>query len=201
MRLSIFLVGVMCAAVAQAQIKIDMKPGLWENSVKITGEGMAQMQHLYSEQMKQAMEDMKKQMANMPPEQRKMMEDAMAASGMQVNEDSIGFQDNQVTISKDGTVAKQCVTQADIDKGQLPEMDENCKSTLTQLDKNRFKSTHACGGENPSTMEAEVVFHSSTHYTGQGTSRQVIHGKPVEMIVNMEGKWLASHCGDVKPEH
>lgn len=201
MRLFILLAGVMCAATAQAQIKIDMKPGLWENTVKISGEGMAQMQNLYSEQMKQAMEDMKKQMANMPPEQRKMMEDAMAASGMQVNEDSIGFQDNQVTISKDGTVAKQCVTQAEIDKGQLPEVDENCKSTLKQLDKSRFKSTHVCGGENPSTMEAEVVFHSSTHYTGQGTSRQVINGKPVEMTVNMEGKWLTSDCGDVKPEH
>lgn len=197
----IVLAGLVCAGTVQAQVKIDMKPGLWENTVKISGDGMAQMQNLYNDQMKQAMEEMKKQMANMPPEQRKMMEEAMAASGMQVNEDSIGFQDNRVTLSKDGTVAKQCVTQAEIDKGQLPEMDEDCQSTLTQLEKNRFKSTHVCGGEDPSTMEAEVTFHSPTHYTGQGKSRQTINGKPLELTVNMEGKWLASDCGDLKPEN
>ena len=194
------MVGLMCATTSQAQVKIDMKPGLWENTIKLTGQGAQQMQAVYSDQMKQAMEDMKKQMANMSPEQRKMMEQAMAASGVQMSDEGVEFDGGRISMGKDATVVQNCVTQVELDKGQLPESGDDCESTLTQVDKTHFKSREICKGESPSTSEAELQLHSPTHYTGQGKTTHTVDGKMVEMAFTMEGKWLGSECGDVAPE-
>jgi hypothetical protein len=193
------LLGIWCFSSAQAEIKMDMKPGLWENTVKLSGDSAQQMQAAYTDQMKQAMADMKKQMADMPPEQRKMMEDAMAASGVQLSEDGVVFDGGRVSMSKDATVVQNCVTKEELDKGLLPESGEDCESTLTQIDKKRFKSSEVCKGDSPSTSEAELQLHSPTHYTGKGKTIHTIDGKPVEMAFTMEGKWLGSDCGDVTP--
>lgn len=185
---------------AHAQTKIDMKPGLWENTIKLTGDSAQQMQTAYTDQMKQAMEDMKKQMANMPPEQRKMMEEAMAASGMELSDDGVVFDGGKVSMTKDATVVQNCVTQEELDKGLLPESGDDCESKLTQVDKKRYRSMEVCKGDSPSTSEAELHLHSPTHYTGQGKTTHTVDGKSVEMAFTMEGKWLASDCGDVKPD-
>lgn len=194
------LLGVFCFSAAQAQIKMDMKPGLWQNTVKLSGDSVAQMQTAYTDQMKQAMEEMKKQMANMPPEQRKMMEDAMAASGVKVSEDGVAFDGGRISMNKDATVVQNCVTKDDIAKGLLPESGEDCETTLTQIDKKRFKSTEICKGDSPSTSEAEFQLHSPTHYTGKGKTTHMADGKSVEMAFTMDGKWLESDCGDVVPD-
>lgn len=181
-------------------IKLDMEAGLWENQFKMTGESAKQMQAVQGEQMKQAMEQMKQQMANMPPEQRKQMEAVMAQSGMKFDDESVSFQNDKVKVSSDGSVVKQCVTQEQIDKGELPEEEQGCKTTLTQLGKNRFKSKHVCAGEGGSTGESEVTFHSPKHYTGKGKMTQNINGKPQLVEITMEGKWLSSDCGDILPD-
>ena len=191
------LLGLLSFSAVQADVKMDLKPGLWENTVKLSGDGAQQMQAAYTDEMKQAMEDMKKQMANMPPEQRKMMEEAMAASGVQLKEDGMVFDGGKVSMTKDATIVQNCVTQEELDKGLLPESGENCKSTLTQVDKKRYKSTEVCTGESPSTSEGELELHSPTHYTGKGKTTHTIDGKAVEMAFTMEGKWLGSDCGDV----
>lgn len=196
----LILLGVFFLPLVQAQTKIDMKPGLWENTIKLSGESAKKMQSAYSEQMKQAMEDMKKQMANMPPDQRKMMEEAMAASGVQFKDDGMVLDGGKVSMTKDATVVQNCVTQEELDKGLLPESGENCKSTLTQVDKKRYKSTEVCTGESLSTSEGELELHSPTHYTGKGKTTHTIDGKAVDMAFTMEGKWLKSDCGDVAPD-
>ena len=124
------LAGVLCAVAAQADVKIDMKPGLWENTIKMSDQSAQQMQSAYADQMKGAMDAMKKQLAEMPPEQRKMMEEAMAASGMKIMEQGVTYDGGNVSISNDKTVVKNCVTQADIDKGRFREAEEGCTSTL-----------------------------------------------------------------------
>lgn len=187
-------------ATAHAQVKVDMKPGLWENTVHLSGQSAQQMQEAYAGQMKQAMAEMKKQLAEMPPEQRKMMEETLAASGLKMSEESLTFDDGRVSISNDKTVARNCITQAEIDKGQLREAEDGCRSSLTQIDNKRIKSTDICTGESASTSEVEIQFHSPTHYTGQGKTTQAVDGKPVEIAFNLEGKWLAADCGDVQPD-
>ncbi len=194
------LTGVLCAVAAQADVKIDMKPGLWENTIKMSDQSARQMQAAYGDQMKQAMVEMQKQLAEMPPEQRKMMEEAMAASGMKITEQGVTYDGGNVSISNDKTVVKNCVTQADIDKGRFREEEEGCTSTLKQVDKKRIEATEICSGESPSSSEMEIHFHSQTHYTGKGKTTQSVEGKPVEITVSLEGKWLAADCGDLSPK-
>jgi Protein of unknown function (DUF3617) len=186
-------------ALAQT-IKLDMQPGLWENSFKMTGESSKELQSIQNDQMKKAMEEMKKQLANMPPEQRKQVEAMMAQSGVKIDGDSIKMQNDAVKISSEGTQVKQCITQAEIDRGDFPDDDENCKSTLSQISKNHFKATHKCVGENPSHGESEVVFDSNRYYSGKGVMTQTVDGKPHTLEIEMEGKWISSDCGDIKPE-
>lgn len=196
----IILAGIFCVSGVQAQVKIDMKPGLWENTVNLSSQSAAKMQDAYADQMKQAMAEMKKQLAEMPPEQRKMMEEMMANSGVKMDEESLSFEDGRVSITQDGTIARSCITQAEIDKGQLREPEEGCHSTLTRIDNKRIKSSDICTGKSASTSELEIQFHSPTHYTGQGKSTQIVDGKPMEVAFTMEGKWLANDCGDVAPD-
>ena len=106
---------VISTAVLSAQaepIKVDMKAGLWENTMTWDADSAKEMQAMQTDQMKVAMEQMKEQFANMPPEQRKQMEAVMAQAGMEIKDDSISFQNDQVQISTSGTTARTCITQA-----------------------------------------------------------------------------------------
>lgn len=198
--LSTFALSICSFPVLAQTIKLDMQPGLWENSFKMTGESNKELQSIQNDQMKKAMEEMKKQLANMPPEQRKQMEAMMAQSGVKIEGDSIQIHNDAVKISSEGTKVKQCITQAEIDRGDFPDDDENCKSTLKQITKNHFKAIHKCTGENPSHGESEIVFDSKRHYSGTGIMTQTIDGKPHTLEVEMEGKWISNDCGDIKPD-
>lgn len=61
----------------------EIRPGLWE--VKMQG-GKGMMSDKDMVKMKQAMEQMKAQLANLPPEQRKMMEQHMGNAGVSVSD-------------------------------------------------------------------------------------------------------------------
>lgn len=197
------LIGSMLMLVLPAlaePIKVDMAPGLWENKMQYTGDGAAQMQQMQSTQMEAAMAEMKKQFAAMPAEQRQQMEAIMAQSGMQVTDQGVSFENNQVSISADGVTAKNCVTQAQIDSGDMGMDDsEGCTSTLTQVSKNRFKSVQVCTGENTSRSEGEVIFSSPKRYTGTGQMSQTLNGQQHKVSFAIEGTWLGSNCGDIQP--
>lgn len=130
--LSIFVavLGVATAPLHAEPIKVDMVPGLWENKVVWGSGGAEGIPAIQPDQVKFAMEEMKKQLANMPPEQRKQMEAMMAQSGMKVTDDGVSFNNNQVEISPTGTHAKLCITQAQIDRGELPDDVKGCESVL-----------------------------------------------------------------------
>nr|AEP84397.1 hypothetical protein [bacterium enrichment culture clone g13] len=191
--------GITVVPLQAEPIKVDMKAGLWENKVIWGGDSTEGTPAIQPDQVKLAMEEMKKQLANMPPEQRKQMEAMMAQSGMKVTDDGVSFNNNQVEISPTGTNAKVCVTQAQIDRGELPDDVKGCESALKKISATQFKSTHVCSGEYSGTGESEVTFHSPKHYTGTGKMNQVMNGEKRTMAFTMEGKWLSSDCGDVKP--
>lgn len=196
------LVVVISAATQSVQaesVKVDMKAGLWENTMAWDADSAKEMQVMQTDQMKAAMDQMKEQFANMPPEQRKQMEAIMAQSGMEIKDDGVSFKNDQVKISSSGTTAKTCITQAEIDRGELPDDVDGCKSTLTKITATRFKSTYVCSGEEQSTGESEVNFHSPKHYSGTGSMVHVMNGEKRTMKFKMEGKWLGTNCGDIKP--
>ena len=71
------------AALAALSLSVsaqNLKPGLWEVTSKTSG----------NPQMEQAMAEMQKQMASMPPAQRKQMEEAMARQGVKMGAASGG---------------------------------------------------------------------------------------------------------------
>lgn len=180
-------------------LKVDMKAGLWENKVVWGGNSAEGIPAIQPDQVKFAMEEMKRQLANMSPEQRKQMEAMMAQSGMKVTEGGVSFNNSQVEISPTGTNAKLCVTQAQIDRGELPDDVQGCESSLKKISATQFESTHVCSGQYSGTGESEVTFHSPKHYTGTGKMNQVMNGEKRTMEFTMEGKWLSNDCGDVKP--
>jgi len=194
--LSVLVVAMGALPVQAEPIKLDMQAGLWENKITFAGAAAGGVQ---PDQMKLAMDEMKKQLASMPPEQRKQMEAMMAQSGMKMTDDGVSFNNNQVTISPTGTNAKLCVTQEQINRGDLPDDVKGCESVLKQISATQFKSSHVCSGEYSGTGESEITFHSPKHYTGKGEMTQVMNGEKRVVKFNMEGKWLANDCGDVKP--
>eukprot|EP01034_Spumella_vulgaris_P000504 gene504-674_t len=71
-RISTAMAGALLATACGLAAAQNIKPGLWEISSKMGG----------NPEMDQAMAQMQQQMAAMPPEQRKMMQDMMAKQGV-----------------------------------------------------------------------------------------------------------------------
>ena len=184
----------------EAAVHVDMKPGLWEHKFKMDDRGMTAAQKAQTEQMTQAMSEMKKQMANLPPEQRKMMEEMMAEKGITVSDKGIEMPSQGVQISKDGTVVKACITQAEIDRGELPKTDDNCEEKITQTSPKVLKVSYFCKGDNPTHGEGTIVFQNDKSYTGEVSYTTTIENKPETFHAIQSGKWLSSNCGNIKPQ-
>ncbi len=184
---------------AQAAIHVDMKPGLWEHKFKMDESSLDASQKTQAEQMTKAMEEMKAQMANMPPEQRKMMEEMMAKQGIKVSDKGLEMAEQGVQISREGTTVKACVTQEEIDRGELPKGDNNCEQKVTQSSPTVLKISYVCKGENPTQGEGEVVFLNDKSYTGKVSYTTMVENKPQTYRADQSGKWLSSNCGNIKP--
>ena len=160
-----------CAAQAQTQA-----PGLWEHSFTMKSD---------DGRMEKAMAEMQKQMAAMSPEQRKQMEGAMASRG--------------VKLGATGNSVKVCVTKEEAAKPPEARMNAgNCTQKDMQRSGNTMKFKYECT-QPPSTGEGEMTFVSDKAYSGKTTVTSQVAGRPQQMNMEMQGKWLSSDCGDVKP--
>lgn len=184
----------------QAAIHVDMKPGLWEHKFKMDESSLDATQKTQAEQMTKAMEEMKAQMANMPPEQRKMMEEMMAKQGIKVSDKGLEMAAQGVQITKEGTTVKACITQEEIDKGEMPKSDDNCEQKVTQVSPTVLKLSYVCKGDNPTRGDGEIVFQNDKSYTGKVSFTSVVENKPQTYRANQSGKWLSSDCGNIKPQ-
>jgi hypothetical protein len=176
MTLRLVLVAVPLALAALGASAQSMKPGLWENSFTVkSGSG----------QMEKDMADLQKQMAAMPPEQRKQMEQMMAKSG--------------VGMGAAGNSIKVCITPEDAARMDLPQKDGNCKQEITQRSASSIKFKFVCAGNPPTTGEGEATFNGPTAYSSRVVVNTVAQGKPERMESSSTGKWLAADCGAIKP--
>jgi hypothetical protein len=167
---------VLVGGTASAQ---TLKPGLWEMSHKTqTGSG----------EMEKAMAEAQKQMANLPPEQRKMMQDMMAKQG--------------VSMSAGGGMAiKVCLTKEMIERNEVAGQQSqqgDCKSTSSPRAGNSMKVSFSCS-KPPSSGEGQVTFVSPEAYSMQMTVNTTVAGKSETLKMDSGGKWLGSDCGSVKP--
>ncbi len=156
----------------------SMKPGLWEFSFKMQN-GSADMDRAHAE--------MQKQMASMPPEQRKMMEDAMAKRGMSPGGGSSG-----------GTTTQACITKEMAERNEVPSQKSDCKTTTSPRMGNTVKMSFVCTNP-PSTGEGELTFASPEAFTMKMQVASAARGAPDKMNMEQTGKWLTADCGSVKP--
>jgi hypothetical protein len=166
------------AASAHAQ---SIKPGLWEMNQKVGG----------SAQMDQSMAQMQQQMANMPPAQRKQMEDMLAKQGMSMPTPGAG--------GGGGMVMKVCITPEMAAKQDMPMQNEgDCTSTVTSRSASALKMSFVCKNP-PSTGEGTYTFSGDTAYTMKMVMNTTHKGKPQTVTMDGQGKWVAAACGAVKP--
>ncbi len=154
----------------------SMKPGLWEHSFTLKSQ---------SGQMEKGMAEMQKQLASMPPEQRKQMEQMMAQSGV-----GMGARANTV---------KVCISPEQAARLDLPQNDDHCKQEITQRSASTMKFKFSCAGQPPASGEGEVTFHSPAHYSSKSVMNTTVEGKPERMTMDQTGKWLSADCGALKP--
>jgi len=164
----------MLAIVLPAGAQNTMKPGLWEINNKMSGSGMDE-----------AMAQMQKQMAQMPPEQRKQMEAMMAQRGVRMTPGANG-----------GMSVQMCMTKEMVERNDVPQR-EGCTSTKQQRSGNTIHVTFSCTNP-PSSGEGDVTF-TPESYTSHMTVKTSARGKEETMVADATGKWLKADCGDIKP--
>jgi hypothetical protein len=138
-------------------------------------------------ELAKAMADMQKELANMPPEDRKQMEKALAAQGMQLGTGAGGMS------------ARVCMSQQMVERSELPMSQQgNCRNTRHQRSGNTVKMAYTCTQPN-SSGEGEFTMLSREAYTSRMVITDSGSGKPEKVTMSGSGKWLSADCGGLKP--
>lgn len=165
------------AAFSLAASAQNLKPGLWEISQKMGGNA----------QMDQAMAEMQKEMAAMPPEERKAMQDMLSKQGVKLGAGGAG-----------GMSARVCMTKEMVERNEISAKQGDCKTTSQQRSGNTMKMAFTCA--NPSSSgEGQVTFVNPEAYTMKMAMRSGAGGKTENLTMDSSGKWLGTDCGTVKP--
>jgi hypothetical protein len=160
---------------AQAQ---SLNPGLWEITQKLGG----------SPKLDAAQAQMQQQMASMPPEQRKMVEDMLARQGVKLGAAAGG-----------STSIKVCLTQEMVSRNELPMQTRgNCKSTTSDRSASGMKMAFACTSP-PSSGEGQITFSGPDAYTMKMVVNTAVQGKPETLTMDSAARWQGADCGSVKP--
>ncbi len=147
-------------------------PGLWEfssDNIEVNGMQMP------------GVAEMIEQMESLPSDQKKMMEDMLAAQGVELGANGM----------------RVCLSEAQVKSRKLPFQDEpGCSQTITEQTPSRWSFTFECPdakgrGETRVISEREVASSIESEYrvgTQQGSSR-----------MQSQGKWLSADCGGLEP--
>ena len=151
-------------------------PGLWEHTFTMKSQ---------NGEMERAMEQMQQQMAAMPPEQRRKIEEMMASRG--------------VTMGAKGTTAKFCLTKEQAAKPAEPQLNADCSRQQLTRSGNTLKYRFECSKPQPVQGEGELTYAGDKAYSGTSTVTTTAKGQPQQMRMEMSGKWLSADCGAIKP--
>lgn len=169
------LTGALFCVGASAQ---NLKPGLWEVANKMKSS---------SGEMEKSQAQMQAQMANMPPEKRKAMEEMMAQHGMKMGSGAPGVM-----------TAQMCMTKEMVERNEIPMQHGDCKTTKQERKGNTTTFAFACTNP-PSSGEGVYTLVSPEAYMFKMTMKTSVHGKPEMISMDGAGKWLAADCGKLKP--
>lgn len=154
---------------------LNIEPGLWEHSMQMTSQ---------SGQMEESMRQARQQLEALPPEQRQMMEQMMAAQG--------------VAFGNDATSFRLCITAEDIARNELHLADENCTQEIVERSGNRIQVRFACAGDPPSRGEGSITIVNPKEYTGTAVIHTEMDGKPEKFNVEQKAYWISADCGNLR---
>jgi hypothetical protein len=178
MKLNTAIAALAFVAMSSGANAQTIKPGLWEFTTQMAGG---------SGKMADAMAQAQKEMANMPPEQRKMMQDMMAKQGVQMGTGAGG-----------GMTVKICMTQEMVDRNDVSSHQDGCTHTNSPRTGNTMKFSFVCT-KPPSKGEGQVTFTSPEAYNMQMSTTTTVQGRPEKIDMQNSGRWLGSNCGNIKP--
>lgn len=172
---------LLCASTLTLGVSAQTKlrPGLWEIKAHMkTASG----------QMEAAMAQMQQQMAALPPEQRKQMEQMLGAQGI------------SLPSADSGHKMKVCLTQEDVDLERLP-TEKDCTQKVTRKSPNTLHMRFECQpeGDEISTGEGTITLDSPTAYSGQFQMKINTDGQAEQMDMRQQGRWLSADCGNIQP--
>lgn len=159
---------------AGAQASLNVKTGLWENTVTMQMSGMPAMPQIPPDAL-----------ARMTPEQRARVQAAMS-SGMGNGQPHI---------------YKSCLTKEKLAEGFRPDGPEkaNCKRTLVSSSSTSMDIKEECSEQGGTVVG---TFHVEAHGADEtsGTMHMVINheGRTMTSDGTFQGKYLGADCGDVK---
>ena len=176
------------SGLAQAQ---KIAPGLWEHTITMKMQGNAEAD--------EGMKRMQEQLASLPPEKRKQIEEMMARQG----KGGPGLAAGMSMMSGKPTTVKVCITPEQAAREPFTSSQQgNCKQLSQEHSGKTFKIKFSCTREDGATMTGEGQFtmtsdkEHSGHMVMDGEGRK---GHPMHMEMDQSGRWLGSDCGDVKP--
>jgi len=169
---------LLCAVLSSQLLQgaTSIRPGLWEHTVSIKSQ---------NGQMNDMMGQMNQQIASLPPEQRKMMEEMMAAQG--------------VSKAPQGNAIRMCITKEEAQKDFVPPAEGQCKQQVTRRSGNTMQIKFSCAGNPPSSGEGTYTFINDKSYTGNMTVRTTVQGHADVIEMKQTGKWVSDSCGNLKP--
>ncbi|MFN0163001.1 MAG: DUF3617 domain-containing protein [Burkholderiales bacterium] len=167
--------GLLVCAAADAQ---NIKPGLWEMTQAMQGQAGGK-------DVAAAQAKAQRELAALPPEQRKMVEAMMAKQG--------------VSMAAGGNSMRVCISKEMAERGQPPAgQGGDCKMDWSPRKGNTITTKFTCNNP-PSTGEGTIVFDSSESYAMNMKVTQTRAGKPETMTMQSTSKWVSADCGSLKP--
>lgn len=157
------------AALAQPS---TLRPGLWEMA-----------QQAQDPQQQAALEQSRKAMAAMPPQQRKAVEDMMAKQG--------------IALQPNGAV-RMCVTRellASPDWMHRRDAASGCSTDMQPAQGGTQTFKFSCS-QSKSSGEGSVTYQGDTAYTSRVVTR--VQGQP-PVTVSSSGRWVQADCGGIQP--
>jgi hypothetical protein len=180
------LLALLALAGTQASAQ-KLAPGLWENTSTMKGQGA---------EAEAARARMQEQMAKMPPEQRKMLEQMMAKQGAGGGVSAGSAMD---MMAGKPTTMRVCITPEQAARDFAPPTESRCKIDSRDRDGNTLRMKMNCSGEPASTSDIEMTFASDRAYSGKVVVNTVDKGQTRRIDITQAGRWVAADCGGVKP--
>ena len=174
-RAGLVAAGLLAFAAAQAQTR--PLPGLWEETMTTKSDNT---------QADAAMAQMKEKLAAMPPEQRKAIEQMMAAHGK-----GAGGAPNAFRV---------CMTKEQVDREFVPDANNgHCAHHTVEHSGNVTKFTFTCEGKTQVSGQGVFTMGDPKSFSVSSDADMVMQGKPSHIHSDLVGHYVSSDCGDVKP--